>query len=189
MYATLLITSIVVGISYSKSWTRPSEEHDYAVVSRNQVSQEVVEPHNPRVQEVVKHSKLRVQEEDVQSKPGLHRVAILGDGNCLFRALAYPSNDHIFVREHIMRHIRNNWDTYRNFLEHSEQRDYIENGQRNGVWGDELCISAYSDTARVAVHVYDTTSKRLIRRYGTQHSKSVTYLLYNGSHYDTATHV
>lgn len=106
----------------------------------------------------------------------------MGDGNCLFRSLAHPSHDHADVRRRILRHIRRNWDKYSMFMEDSEQATYLENMARNGTWGDELIISAYSDAYGVDVHVHDTRHNTVLR-YGREYP-TFKHVRYDGGHYD-----
>lgn len=120
-------------------------------------------------------------------QPPLRVVTIQGDGNCLFRALAYPSNQHQMVRRCLTDHLAANWEWFKEFLTDKQREDYTLRMQQDGVWGDELVIKAFSDLARVNVFVTDAATGDTISEYRPKHpcpSLAPCHLRYNGVHYD-----
>ena len=117
-------------------------------------------------------------------------VRMRGDGNCLFRALSQcDGENHQAVREKVVRHLRTHWDSvYQSFVSDEEKRDdYLTTLSRPGVWGDELCLAAYSAVYRCPVRVYAATAPHaLLAHYGaTRRGGAVRRVLYNGCHYDS----
>ena len=110
-----------------------------------------------------------------------------GDGNCLFRALAYPSKQHRMVRRCLTQHLARNWELYKEFVTEEQREVYIHRMQQDGTWGDELMIKAFSDLARVNVTVIDAATGATISEYSPRHpcsSIASCHLRYDGAHYD-----
>ena len=92
----------------------------------------------------------------------VHRVR--GDGNCLFRALAYPRGDHRTVRACVVRHMRARWKQFEPFVPEDVRDVYLAEMARDGVWGDHLVIEAFCDAAS---SVYELLSRNFLTAYGT----------------------
>ena len=111
-------------------------------------------------------------------------MPMVGDGNCLFRALAWPEPErHAQVRAAVVAHLRAHWQsTYGGFC--TEPRDaYCARMACAGVWGGEPELRAFADLARAAVHVHGVDG-RLLARYGADDASRVHRVRFTGSHYD-----
>jgi hypothetical protein len=110
------------------------------------------------------------------------RVRICGDGNCLFRALAYPHGSHKVVRECVVQHVEKHLDYYNGFLEDGQLKEM----RKDGVWGDEVCLAAFADCTGIPVYVHDSANFGLVSAYETKKKNSLPprYLLFDGKHYD-----
>lgn len=109
-----------------------------------------------------------------------------GDGNCLFRSLAFPHMDHVDVREKTVSHIEDEWENhFRHFMTDEEQKDYRREMRRNGTWGDELVLSAFATVYRRPVIVHDWNRHVILRTYGGgfENAEPVR-VAYSGCHYD-----
>lgn len=113
------------------------------------------------------------------------KVRVVGDGNCLFRALAHPTGHHAALRRELVGHMRREWARYAHFVAEEERDDYLADMARAGTWGDELVLLAFSECRGVRVRVHDAhPPHKVISEYGVQHP--ITHrLLYDGEHYDT----
>ena len=112
-------------------------------------------------------------------------VGMKGDGNCLFRSLAYPSLQHQTVRSGVMAHLQSNWKYYKDFVADEQRATYRQDMAADGTWGDELMVRAFSDAANVDVFVFDAHTGKPISEYRqTKPSRTPKYLLYDGAHYD-----
>jgi hypothetical protein len=81
-----------------------------------------------------------------------------GDGNCQFRALSlglYESEDrHAEVRANIVQHLRENPETYFQFVENGEVfADYVNRISQDGQWGDEVTLRAFEQCSGRGVRV------------------------------------
>lgn len=112
-------------------------------------------------------------------------IPMPGDGNCLFWSLGYSENvSPSEVRARTVSYVGREWDNhFRHFLTHREQETYLHNMRRNGVWGDELILSAFAQVygRRVVVHDRRTLGVRSV--YGDCHAKTVR-VAFSGCHYD-----
>ena len=122
-------------------------------------------------------------------KPGITRTIyyrgvqyMTGDGNCLFRSLVYPSDDHSKMRKTIAHHIRHNWERFREFVDVDERNTYLHRITHNGVWGDELVISAFNEIFDIPVTVYNNANEIIQKYPGSSYPEKK--LLFSGSHYD-----
>ena len=111
-------------------------------------------------------------------------VRVAGDGNCLFRALAYPSTQHAKLRQRLVDHVSRNWDGYyESFMEEDDRGDYITRMRRNGTWGDELMLSAFAEVYECTVIVYKPDAQTVISQYGDC-GERVRRVSFSGAHYD-----
>lgn len=104
------------------------------------------------------------------------------DGNCLFRALAYPWTDHVAVRKNVVKYVDKNWNRYKHFVVDVDHNDYIATMQCDSTWGDELMLAAFSELYNKRVIVHDASSLAELVRYGT--SPHTIRVSFTGSHYD-----
>lgn len=109
----------------------------------------------------------------------VHRVR--GDGNCLFRALAYPRGDHRTVRACVVRHMRARWKQFEPFVPEDVRDVYLAEMARDGVWGDHLVIEAFCDAANASVVVH-SPSGGFVSEHGA--GGTTRHLLFDGAHYD-----
>ena len=116
--------------------------------------------------------------------PCVHRVP--GDGNCMFAAIGHVDGEPAHrVRARVVRHVAAHWETYRDFLEHNEARDWLARMARAGEWGDELVLRAFADATPAAVRVLDATTRALLWRYPSHTVRGTPRtVLYGGAHYD-----
>ena len=86
------------------------------------------------------------------------RIDILGDGNCLFRAilccLIGDDSGHMDLRNDICDHILENRNQYANFIYDQNIEDYIKKMRKDGVWGDHLELVVASTILRFNFVVY-----------------------------------
>lgn len=106
-----------------------------------------------------------------------------GDGNCQFHSLAYPDLDHAEVRKNVVRHIEDDWERFRPFVDEHESLMYVNQMSKNATWGDELTLRAFSEVYDTTVRVFDAHSGRMISSYGS--SPRVKALSYDGVHYNS----
>ena len=112
-------------------------------------------------------------------------VTIRGDGNCLFRAFAFPNQEHVAVRARLVEHVQNNWETYRDFIESTEQESYVSSMNDDGTWGDELMLCAFAQTFNEHVIVVSAEEDhRPIREYAQSNALRTRTLTYDGCHYN-----
>lgn len=114
-------------------------------------------------------------------------VPITGDGNCLFRSIAYATgDDHVHVRRSVVHHLKRHWDRFGAFVADEERETYLDHMAHDGTWGDELALEAYHERTRVPIHVHDASTYRLCASYTTHADRAAkaVQLAYNGAHYD-----
>ena len=116
-------------------------------------------------------------------------VPIPADGNCLYRALAHPSQNFDGVRRYVAEHIHSNWEDYKHFVPEEDRSAYYRGLPLSGVWGDELTLQSFAELGNVPVFVYDKHTMQRLARYGpdkVDHSNSLLprYVVYDGSHYE-----
>ena len=105
-----------------------------------------------------------------------------GDGNCLFRALAYPCDDHAEVRARAVEHMARHWEKdYGNFVDERVRDRYLGAMTCDGTWGGELELRAHAEVTGESVVVLDPML-RVIARYGPE--PSTRAVVFNGQHYD-----
>ncbi|KAJ3132010.1 OTU domain-containing protein 3 [Physocladia obscura] len=93
------------------------------------------------------------------TKFNLRLFDVIGDGNCLFRALSHQMDssqgNHSKYRVEITSHMRANPNLYAPFLDESESLDQrLRRMQKTGVYGDNIEIVAFSRAFNVAVVIH-----------------------------------
>lgn len=113
------------------------------------------------------------------------------DGNCMFHALAYPSETHAAVRSAVVDHMSEHWrDDFHPFLETKEAKGYLRAMSLNGTWGDQLALRAFSECFQMEVRVYRWKRDGVLRVHhrmipSSTPVRGVKHLVYDGSsHYD-----
>lgn len=108
----------------------------------------------------------------------------------MFRALAHPHRAHREVRRVVVQHMGAHWeDRYRPFVEDGCAATYLRTMARDGTWGDQLALRAFSECYQTEVRVYRwkregvlTLSHRM-RASGVP-MRGVQHVIYDGEHYD-----
>lgn len=127
----------------------------------------------------------------IQQLPSNLRLeAVLGDGNCLFRALCRSlisskssAPDHVQLRAECIQAIQRNPVLHATFFDHQDFQDYISEMQVDGAYGDELCIRAFCIIYKCSVTVF--TAQHGPRTFGDQSLGLQFYLAHNGiNHFD-----
>ncbi|GFY76407.1 OTU domain-containing protein [Trichonephila inaurata madagascariensis] len=84
--------------------------------------------------------------------------SITGDGNCLFRAMAYfalgRQNEHAFVRQQVVKYICDHWDRFKNFVPELDKAVYRKRMNSLGTFGSEAEIVAFTEVFSCKVSVY-----------------------------------
>ena len=86
---------------------------------------------------------------------------IKGDGNCLFRALAYFAygteelND--TVRRLLLKFVKMNTEIFRPYVFHKTLEDHIDNMQHNRKWGTQVELIASASLFEMDVFVFTDT--------------------------------
>lgn len=129
----------------------------------------------------------------LQGSENYETLTILGDGNCLFRALSYGLYDtqqyHANVRSSIVSEVVQNWDTYKHFIIGDtayganiySEHDYKRCMGSSGKYGGHQELQAFvSINTQVYVEVH--SSKELLACYGNKKTSECTMtLLFSGS--------
>ncbi|GFU53754.1 OTU domain-containing protein [Nephila pilipes] len=117
--------------------------------------------------------------------------SITGDGNCLFRAMAYfafgRQSEHAFVRNEVVKYVCDNWDRFKNFTAEEEMPVYRKRMSSSGTFGSEKEIVAFTEVFDCKVIVYFKDSpERDPLVFGD--SSTECFVLYSGmtdcGHYD-----
>ncbi|KAL7066876.1 OTU-like cysteine protease family protein [Cryptosporidium serpentis] len=84
---------------------------------------------------------------------------IIGDGNCLFRAISDQlygnSENHEIIRSYCMDYIEINKDKFSDFIhEYPNIDSYINNKRYLGVWGDNIELQALCELYNIPIHIF-----------------------------------
>ncbi|EEA06219.1 OTU-like cysteine protease family protein [Cryptosporidium muris RN66] len=84
---------------------------------------------------------------------------IIGDGNCLFRAVSDQlygnSENHEIIRSYCMDYIEINKDKFSDFIhEYPNIDNYINNKRCLGVWGDNIELQALCELYNIPIHIF-----------------------------------
>ena len=122
-------------------------------------------------------SNLRVQQE-------------VGDGSCLFRALSRRvtrnAEDHAQLREAIVDYIARERSSFEDFVP-GDFDNYVAEMRKDGTWGGELEIAAFSRLHDISVHVWSAAGADYDSNYERPPSNEPPLDLsyHDGSHYNT----
>ncbi|GIX74863.1 OTU domain-containing protein [Caerostris extrusa] len=117
--------------------------------------------------------------------------SITGDGNCLFRAMAYfvlgKQIKHAFIRDQVVNYVCENWDRFKNFTSEEEMEAYEKRMSSASTYGGEAEIVAFSEVFGCKVNVFFKDSPgREPLVFGD--SSTNCFVLYSGlndyGHYD-----
>ncbi|MDO8954459.1 MAG: hypothetical protein Q7V63_06400 [Gammaproteobacteria bacterium] len=126
---------------------------------------------------------------------GLKEVDIIGDGNCLFRAIARAiegnQDNYAVYRSNVVHYLRNNEATMLPFFagNASEYHHYLDNMARNRVWGDMLEVYAAArvyNRPMIIVYLDRNQAPDLINATGVGEPIFLGYEY--GRHYTTLVH-
>jgi len=103
---------------------------------------------------------------DFLSENGINSKEILGDGNCLFRAISqavYGTEDkHVELRKQAIGYINDNQDTLLGFIHDNETfKQYIKRLSQNGEFAGELEIAALKEVIHRPIYVYSNEHNTL----------------------------
>ncbi|GIX99293.1 OTU domain-containing protein [Caerostris extrusa] len=116
---------------------------------------------------------------------------ITGDGNCLFRAMAYivfgRQSEHSFIRNKVVSYVSSHWKRFKNFFPDEDRLDYRDRMSSSRTFGSESEIVAFAEVFECKVHVYFKDSpERDPLMFGN--SATDCFILYSGitdcGHYD-----
>ncbi|GBN00382.1 hypothetical protein AVEN_19389-1 [Araneus ventricosus] len=83
---------------------------------------------------------------------------ITGDGNCLFRAMAYfvlcSQDEHNFIRNRIVKYVCKHWDRFQNFLPQDDKESYRTKMSSPRTFGSEAEIVAFTEIFDCSLKVY-----------------------------------
>jgi len=81
-------------------------------------------------------------------------------------------------------HLETYWeDTFCHFVPAEEQRSYLTNMSREGTWGGEIELQAYSQRYNTMVRVYDEHNA-IIKEYAPENIRDTKHVRYVRGHYD-----
>ncbi|HUV84812.1 MAG TPA: hypothetical protein VMV86_03835 [Methanosarcinales archaeon] len=135
----------------------------------------------------------RVPSED-NIPPGLEIIPIVGDGHCLYHAIAQctPDQNYVSLRNLAAGYIENHWAEFGDFFTEDEQRTRTVDGIINDIrfgnrWGDEPEIRALTHQLRRPIIIIRTDGGQTIMSlpYTDDHYGHPIFILYNGlNHYN-----
>ena len=83
---------------------------------------------------------------------------IQGDGNCQFRALSHGlhGSDEYYsdVRKCVVQQLKKEWSAYKSFV--PDPDTYVQNMQKDGTYGDNITLKAFSDAFKHGVIVINS---------------------------------
>ena len=125
----------------------------------------------------------------------LKRNSILGDGNCLFRALAdqlnWDTNTYYELRQNICLYMRYNSEYFSKFVSNQTFEEYLNEMSQDACWGDNLCIQAFADLYLAKIIIIEIVNNQIReiliepRFHRNFNNLKVIYLLFDGLHYDS----
>ncbi|CEF96584.1 Ovarian tumour, otubain [Ostreococcus tauri] len=123
---------------------------------------------------------------------GMRRIAMVGDGNCQFRALSHnlfkSQERHAEVRAAVVRDVEARREEFEIYFESSREFEkWLREMKRDRTWGDELTLRAACDSFGVKIHVIQSTEKgwNLMYEPFEVKSKRVAFISYvSPVHYD-----
>jgi hypothetical protein len=149
---------------------------------------------------------------------GLQQMAMVDDGNCLFRAVSYQlfraQTYHSQLRRLAVRHIEEHKSEYMPYFEDDDNfSTYVDRMSTPGTWGDEITLHSLSSHFGVNIHVItsttdnwyltyhcssfssasssllDYTTKSTEQQEQQQHSRDIFLAYISPIHYNSITHI
>lgn len=146
-----------------------------------------------------KNSKLNLQ--DYLASLNLKKIPVIGDGNCLFRALAHQLNNsqtYQDIRLGVCFFMLVNAEYFSKFVSNETFEEYLTNMLKDGAWGDNLCIQAFSDIYGVIICIIEIINNEISEiiieprvrpmesiSHSNYYQNRIIYLLFDGLHYDS----
>jgi len=117
---------------------------------------------------------------------GYKVIHILGDGNCLFRAIGRQLNlDHLDVRRVVVTYIEDNKDCFSEFMEDDILiENHIANMKITGTWGGEVEVVAASKVFGVNISLFDPLSHRFYNGDPKRERRALILSYHGGNHYN-----
>lgn len=117
---------------------------------------------------VMSNKNEKIKNKTIYSKTGKELNAIVfmcGDGSCLFRSLSYGlfknQDFHNIVRRVVVSFVFENWGVYVERLtatnvekKYETAKEYLEDMQRDGVFGTDFEIAVFSNIFKITVNIY-----------------------------------
>ena len=94
---------------------------------------------------------------------GLRAQEVGGNGNCLFRAIAYQIygdvNRHLEIRRTGVQYLENNPDRFIEspVVDNTLWSEYINYMSRAGAWGDHIILQAIAENMNLRIHVIESS--------------------------------
>lgn len=107
---------------------------------------------------------------------GMQTKAMLGDGNCQFRAAAYnlfgSQSHHDVVRQAVVKHMKKHSDFFGIYFEDAnEYRRYLQEMGRLRTWGDELTLRALVEAYCCEAHVVTSEASNWYLVYSSENDE------------------
>lgn len=146
-----------------------------------------------------KNNDLLLKEKEFPSllaQKGLQIKPVIGDGNCLFRAISDQLYDdekyHSNIRKYCLDYIELEENFFRNYVVQgaiaSRFKDYISKKRKDGVWGDDIEIQALSEIymCPIEIYAYSNTPMRTFHETSNKNLGEPIRLSYHGqSHFNS----
>lgn len=111
---------------------------------------------------------------------GFQRKRILGDGNCLFRAIGFLTRrSHEEVRAIAVNHLLEHWDTYEGFV---SSHEHAADLAVNGVWAGHVALVAVARELNIQIVVHRVDGTR-VPIHEEAEGQTIN-LYYTDGHYD-----
>eukprot|EP00518_Triparma_eleuthera_P023386 CAMPEP_0197549124 /NCGR_PEP_ID=MMETSP1320-20131121/3095_1 /TAXON_ID=91990 /ORGANISM="Bolidomonas sp., Strain RCC2347" /LENGTH=342 /DNA_ID=CAMNT_0043109289 /DNA_START=23 /DNA_END=1051 /DNA_ORIENTATION=+ len=123
----------------------------------------------------------------------LELVAVPGDGNCLFRALALQifgdQSFHTELRAKAVAFMERNREAFESFVGvvgGENWEEYLERKARDGVYGNNIEIQAISELFNRPIYIFTPTSSTPINTFHSDYTDPPLYVVYYAAseHYD-----
>jgi hypothetical protein len=135
--------------------------------------------------------------DDNYNKSNFKTCEVAPDGNCLYRAFAHQiygdENQYQIIKNCILDYIEIKKDFFGNFILGGVENlnIYINIKRKDGIWGDDIEIQAFSEIYKKFVHIYNYEFK-LIKTFHentNEFNRDIytenVFLLYHNEHYDS----
>lgn len=123
-------------------------------------------------------------------------IKIVGDGNCLFRALAFhlfqDESQHPSIRELICDYIEHNKNNFCDFFFEDKVSainktsfflNYINEMRKPGVYGDNACLYGFSKIFQAKIHIIQHKREKIVIQDENSNYNKEFFLLFHQQHY------